>query len=264
MTKQETKKPFGTNLFIAIVLLIIAAIIFDNPAQEAVSIKSIEIDEPFEISNISKDGQLELEQLNYDKSHSNEMIEIVKKEKELTIDKVKQIKSKIVRENHPNASSWVDYQEWDSHVFEVIKDCQTRGLIKDQCAYILATMQHETASFTTYKEISGEQNAITFGYSGGPKYFGRGYIQLTHDYNYAEWSNILGIDILSNPDLVTQDHSIMRRVLIEFMLTRGLTDYINENQVDFVHARQTVNAMDKAHLLARYATAWAVELEGLY
>jgi hypothetical protein len=38
-------------------------------------------------------------------------------------------------------------------------------------------------------------------YSGGPNYFGRGFPQITHDYNYRAAGDALGIDLVGNPDL---------------------------------------------------------------
>lgn len=41
-------------------------------------------------------------------------------------------------------------------------------------------------------------------YSGGWIYYGRGFIQTTHDYNYKKVMEATGVDVLSNPDLLLQ------------------------------------------------------------
>lgn len=41
-------------------------------------------------------------------------------------------------------------------------------------------------------------------YSGGWWYYGRGYIQTTHDYNYQKVKDRTGVDVVANPDLLLQ------------------------------------------------------------
>lgn len=45
-------------------------------------------------------------------------------------------------------------------------------------------------------------------FSGGYKYRGRGYIQLTHDYNYQSFGEFIGVDLLNNPDLVASKYPL--------------------------------------------------------
>lgn len=54
----------------------------------------------------------------------------------------------------------------------------------NQIAYMLATAQHETRDFNAPEEDYGRSQARKLGYSGGEEYYGRGYVHLTHDYNY--------------------------------------------------------------------------------
>ena len=68
-----------------------------------------------------------------------------------------------------------------------------------QQAYVLATIKHETAD--TYRPIK-EYGKI--GYLKSKKYYpyvGRGYVQLTWDFNYKKFGDILRVDLLGMPDL---------------------------------------------------------------
>ncbi|XP_059435296.1 endochitinase-like [Corylus avellana] len=53
----------------------------------------------------------------------------------------------------------------------------------------------------------------------GKQYFGRGPIQLTHNYNYGQAGQALGLDLLNNPDLVAQDATISFKTAIWFWMT---------------------------------------------
>lgn len=44
--------------------------------------------------------------------------------------------------------------------------------------------------------------ALMSGYGGGGKYHGRGLIHITHDYNYKAVGDRIGVDLVSNPELV--------------------------------------------------------------
>jgi len=71
------------------------------------------------------------------------------------------------------------------------------GIKGKELAAFLAQMAHESGNFRYTHEIGGGKDS----YSGGKRYHGRGYIQLTHDYNYKHYGKKLGLDLLSNPDL---------------------------------------------------------------
>jgi predicted chitinase len=76
----------------------------------------------------------------------------------------------------------------------------------DVIDYALATAKVETAS--TFKPINEYKNAngsIPVGwnsYGGGSNYHGRGYIQLTHDYNYSAANEMIKKELGEDPNLV--------------------------------------------------------------
>ena len=97
-----------------------------------------------------------------------------------------------------------------------------------------------------------------------PTYEGRGYAQITLKGNYIKFRDVVrekfGVDILSDPDKVLdKDISwfILETGISERKLSFAghiLTDYVNDNQTDYLHARQTVNGMYRAALIAEYAS----------
>jgi hypothetical protein len=63
-------------------------------------------------------------------------------------------------------------------------------------AMFLAQMHLESDGFNAREEYSGGHDY----YGGGKRYKGRGYIQLTHDYNYKTYGDLIGVDLVNNPD----------------------------------------------------------------
>jgi putative chitinase len=133
---------------------------------------------------------------------------------------------------------------------------------KDQnkLIYILATTRHE-CRFRPIKErrASSSQTAVytlqNAYWSTG--YYGRGFVQLTWDRNYEKMSKLLGVDFLSNPDLVMQP-KYAARILVQGMMEgaftrRPLERYINASKVDFYNARWVVNGLDRAGRIEGYA-----------
>jgi peptidoglycan hydrolase-like protein with peptidoglycan-binding domain len=137
----------------------------------------------------------------------------------------------------------------------VYKQGRRYGLtLRTQIAYIMATVEHETAA--TYRPIR------EFGGSGAwyAPYYGRGYVQLTHRSNYQKYSEILGVDLVSNPDRALE-RSIALFVLVHGMAYgiftgRRLGEYVNVNQTDFYNARRVVNGTDRAQHIANLANLW--------
>jgi len=150
----------------------------------------------------------------------------------------------------------------------IIQEAKRQGIHYDsQIAYILATVEHETAhSFQPVKEAyylgepSAENTRKTFDYY---PYYGRGYVQLTHAFNYRPYSTLLGIDLVSEPDLVMRP-DISLFILVDGM-KRGvftglkLDDFISGSEIDFFHARQIINGMDKAKQIQALASTWRTQ-----
>jgi predicted chitinase len=153
---------------------------------------------------------------------------------------------------------------------------------KNQIAYILATAEHESANFRHLHEQYNDDAEAYFTdmYEGrldlgnteqgdGYQFYGRGLVHITGRRNYTIYEQILkeyGIDanLLDNPDeaarpdiaCFTLVHGCMNGIFTGL----SLSDFINDDRVDFVGARRVVNGMDKAELIADYAYEWLSEL----
>ncbi len=55
--------------------------------------------------------------------------------------------------------------------------------------------------------------------ASGKKYFGRGPIQLSWNYNYGQCGDALGLDLLNNPDQVAMDAEVAFRTALWFWMT---------------------------------------------
>lgn len=133
-------------------------------------------------------------------------------------------------------------------------------------AYILATVYHETdKKFQGIKEYGPDSyfkkydNRADLGNNkpgDGLRYKGRGFVQLTGRRNYTKFSDILGVDLVSNPDLALDITNCVE--IIFYGMTKGsytgkkLSDYFNKTKSDWVNARRIINGLDKANLIAGY------------
>ena len=139
---------------------------------------------------------------------------------------------------------------------------------KAHIANILGQVEHET-NFIYSEEINGAQQAARLGYSGGTKFYGRGYIQITHDYNYEKFSQLLGVDLVSNPSIATQP-SIAAKIAVIGMRDggftgRSLSDYGSDGNYNHNAARRIVNGYVAAQAASveSKALAWYDKLDGL-
>jgi predicted chitinase len=148
----------------------------------------------------------------------------------------------------------------------IIAEAKKQGVTNiNQIAYILATAKHETGTFNFMEELGAKEQATKLGYDGGVQYYGRGYVQLTHKYNYIKYSKLTNLDLVNNPSLVSKDRDLGAYIAVHGMINGNFTPYklsqfINENNTDFVGARKVVNGMDKAGLIARYAELYKLKL----
>ncbi len=69
----------------------------------------------------------------------------------------------------------------------------------------LATVRIETnpdlAPIEEYRNADGSIPPGWHSYGGGARYHGRGFIQLTHDFNYATYGDLISVDLIANPEL---------------------------------------------------------------
>jgi len=150
-------------------------------------------------------------------------------------------------------------------------------------AYAMATAFHESARFTTMKEMGGTayfhrmydmagdrpKVAATLGntQSGdGARFFGRGFVQLTGRTNYRKAGRHVGVDLEKDPDRAAEP-TTAARILVWGMETGAYTgkanrDYLAKSPPDYVGARRIINGTDKASLIAGYAKLFQTALVG--
>ncbi|HEX2077793.1 MAG TPA: glycoside hydrolase family 19 protein [Longimicrobium sp.] len=134
-------------------------------------------------------------------------------------------------------------------------------------AYMLATVKHECADRWQPIEEFGKGQGYKYGKpvtvtdSSGKQYtnvyYGRGYVQLTWDYNYRSMGEKLGNRLLYEPSLAL-DPEVAYRIMSLGMRQGsftgvGLSKYINADRCDYVNARRIINGTDKAQTIAGYA-----------
>ncbi len=90
-------------------------------------------------------------------------------------------------------------------------------------------------------------------------------MQVTGRRNYALFSQKLGIDLVSNPDLALTPKvaaDIMYMGMTQGLFTgRKLADYFNSKTTDWVNARRIINGLDRAALIASYAQQFYAALK---
>lgn len=132
-----------------------------------------------------------------------------------------------------------------------------------QIAYMLATIKHEVAN--KYQPITEYSNTTCRRYDGGCTYKGRGYVQLTHKYNYRKLSPIVGVDLVSYP-LKALNPAISYRVT-SYGMHHGtftgakLGSYVKSGKTDYWNARRVINGIDRASLIKGYAVKFQSILE---
>jgi hypothetical protein len=139
-------------------------------------------------------------------------------------------------------------------------------------AYTLATVRHETGGtfqpIREWRAAPGTPHHTLQDRYWPSGFYGRGYVQITWDYNYRKAGQKLagqwlgGVQI--HPDTLERHPDFMLRPAISYaVLARGmregwftskkLGDYINADSTDYVRARRCVNGNDQAQRIATYA-----------
>lgn len=139
-------------------------------------------------------------------------------------------------------------------------------------AYIMATAFHETAAtmqpiserggqayFWRMYDQQGTRPGIAKALGNtkpgdGALFHGRGYVQLTGRSNYAKASQMVGVDLVADPEKAKQP-TIAAQIIVAGMLKgiftgKSLHDFLPG---DYAGARRIINGRDCADLIASYA-----------
>jgi hypothetical protein len=156
----------------------------------------------------------------------------------------------------------------------------TRSLPLTHRAYLLATVFHEIA--TTMQPITEYGGVRYFDKydtgnlaknlgntpekdGDGYRFRGRGDVMITGYANYKKMSDLIGVDLVGDPDKAL-DPEISATILVKGC-TLGkftkykLSDFLNEGKTDYIGARKVVNGTDKNKLIASYAIVFEEALK---
>lgn len=140
----------------------------------------------------------------------------------------------------------------------VLDRLEHEQLLLQESAYVLATGFHEAdRKWQPLQEYGGRNKRYA-------PYYGRGLVQLTWKENYRKAGELLGIDLVSDPDRAL-DPLVSVQVLVTGMriglFTRvKLSDCWTDQGFDYVGARKIVNGTDRAELVAGYARSFEAAL----
>jgi len=144
----------------------------------------------------------------------------------------------------------------------ILNEAEKRKTRWDNLAYILATVWHETAfTMQPIKEYGGEKYLKSKKYY---PYYGRGYVQLTWDYNYKKAGDYFKMDFVKNPDLVMNPIYAIPILFVGmeegWFTTKKMNDYLDgvdeddkEDLREFSNARRVVNGTDKQVEIGQHA-----------
>jgi hypothetical protein len=146
----------------------------------------------------------------------------------------------------------------------VLNQCLNNGVVdRGQIAYVFATAEHESHFGRFMMEIDdgwyleGREDLENTEPGDGPRFKGRGFIQITGRRNYRIWSSKLGINLIDNPEKAALPEIaaiILVRGMSDGSFTGvGLSDFILGDRRDFFNARRIVNALDRADDIAQIA-----------
>lgn len=155
---------------------------------------------------------------------------------------------------------------------KVVAYGEKRGSRRDDLAYILATAWWETAQ-TMHPVVEAYWLSEAWRKKNLRYYpwHGRGLIQTTWKENYKKMGDVIGVDLLKNPDLLLNWAYALPALFIG--MERGLytghslSDHIDnieesdkEDTREYIAARRIVNGIDKAQEISSLAMAFRAAL----
>lgn len=125
---------------------------------------------------------------------------------------------------------------WQGYHLRRLIEYANGGYNFAQLAFAIANAIHETNYFGEFTEPI---STLCRGYSGGCDYRGRGYTHLTNDYNYKDFGNLIGKDLVNSPDLAA-NNAVAFLVMNAYFDKTGILNIL-KNSKDFSAARKKIN-----------------------
>jgi len=164
-----------------------------------------------------------------------------------------------------------DFSTRESTIEAIVAESKKQGFsLNAQVAYILATVKRETGdTFKPVREGDWIGHTSTEDYRKTHyryyPYYGRGYVQITWDYNYQAYSEKLGIDLVTDPDKALDPYIAMLILIDGFkngvFTGKKLIDYVNDINIDFYQARRCINGLDHAEQIQVFAEEFLSKLD---
>ncbi|EKQ4521956.1 hypothetical protein P5L48_001045 [Escherichia coli] len=163
-----------------------------------------------------------------------------------------------------------DFSTKAGTIHAIITECKKQGItLNTQIAYVLATVKRETGdTFQPVREGNWTGHIVNDVYRKKHyryyPYYGRGYVQITWDYNYQTYSDKLGVDLINNPDLALEPNNSLFILVDGFkngvFTGKTIYDYINNVKTDFYNARRCINGLDHAEEIKHSAEGFLERL----
>lgn len=147
------------------------------------------------------------------------------------------------------------------HTQLILATAEKEGCYLEEKAYILATAAWET-NFT----MQPVEEAYFLGEPKANAYrrklwyypwYGRGFVQLTHEANHIKMGKRLGLDLTTDPSVVMEPEIAAKILVIgsrEGLFTgKRLSSYLRPGAPDYINARRVINGLDAAREIAALA-----------
>ena len=163
----------------------------------------------------------------------------------------------------------IDLNKGDSQL--ILDYCRTKGLLRNQTAYVMATAMWETGHTMLPVEeafyLENRVDDLDDWRRRNLRYYpwhGRGYIQTTWERNYQRLKQATGVDVIKDPDKAMLPEvavvALVDGIMEGWWTGKKLTDYVTLKKSNYVGARRTVNGTDQAQAIAELARSYEAAL----
>lgn len=136
------------------------------------------------------------------------------------------------------------------------REAEYTAMRDDAFAYLLATATWESGrTMQPVREAGGTRYLRSKPYY---PWYGRGLVQVTWEANYRKFDVENPDDMLHWPNAL---NAIFKGMTDGIFTGRKLSDYFSSQRRDFVHAREIINGLDRARIIASIATSYFHALE---